>query len=263
MADEALLAQGLCMRTLVIGYCALLDACDVVLGLLSAERTQRARGQMAGPSPASSKLSQCGLFVNILIQPFDQFRHNASGRRRQLGARSGNRVLQKPWHFRLSVAQRRFVCQSCAHGSMAATTACNAGDVSWNSSPAIRLSGSTKGMTRRARPLGSGRPRYVLSIAMAAWRRVVVALTRRVGMGSPSVGCAITHKCVQVVARLIQYYRTDDAPTRAARHMAAALMCPGAHSRISNHTDLFEPAIRGLGSQEQVCGCGLRMQEHS
>ena len=79
MADEALLAQGLCMRTLVIGYCALLDACDVVLGLLSAERTQRARGQMAGPSPASSKLSQCGLFVNILIQPFDQFRHNASG----------------------------------------------------------------------------------------------------------------------------------------------------------------------------------------
>ena len=33
--------------------------------------------------------------------------------------------------------------------------------------------------------------------------------------------------------------------------------------RISNHTDLFEPAIRGLGSQEQVCGCGLRMQEHS
>jgi len=79
VADEALLAQGLCMYTLVIGYSAVLDACDVVLGLLSAERTQRARGQMAGPSPASSKLSQCGLFVNILIQPFDQFRHNASG----------------------------------------------------------------------------------------------------------------------------------------------------------------------------------------
>ncbi len=38
---------------------------------------------------------------------------------------------------------------------------------------------------------------------------------------------------------------------RAAGDRLVALAYPGAHSRISNHIDLFSPAIRGLGSEQQ------------
>ncbi|CAE7414949.1 POX2, partial [Symbiodinium sp. KB8] len=56
----------------------------------------------------------------------------------------------------------------------------------------------------------------------------------------------------KVVTRLIQYLRQDDEETAQVRDRLMALAYPGAHSRISNHRDLFAPAIRGLGSAEQV-----------
>lgn len=54
------------------------------------------------------------------------------------------------------------------------------------------------------------------------------------------------------VQRLISYFRTDTPAEREARDFITAAAYPGAHGRLSNHTGLFEPAIRLLGSEEQV-----------
>ena len=66
---------------------------------------------------------------------------------------------------------------------------------------------------------------------------------------------------LQMVSRLVQYWRRDDDETRATRSIVAALTYGGAHSRISNHTDLFEPAIRGLGSEQQVAAWDAALKE--
>ena len=70
-------------------------------------------------------------------------------------------------------------------------------------------------------------------------------------------------RAVRATARIIELFRNADAEIRATLDWVLSLAYPTAHGRLTVHTFLFEPAVRLLGSDEQVAALDAAMRNFS
>ena len=68
---------------------------------------------------------------------------------------------------------------------------------------------------------------------------------------------------IKATARIIELFRCTDAESRSILEWILVTAYPTAYGRLSVHTVLFEPAVRLLGSEEQVAEWDLRMRNFS